>query len=347
MTMTERYAAKPYRKILLTRLRFIGDVVLMTPVIRAVRQAYPDAHIAFLAEKESASLLEHNPYVNQIIPFDFRVNPLSLFLFFKQLRAQEFDLVVDFFCNPRSALLAYTTGARVRVGLDGKFRSRLYTVRIKEQEPRRNVIQSYFQFLKLLHVEPDSFKTEIFLTEDERREARIYLKWQGIDLDRPIVGLHPGASWPAKVWLSDRFVELANRIIAKLGAQVLVTQGPKDRDAVAEVSRQCVGNITVLEVLPLRQLAAILSHVSVYVANDSGPMHIAVAVGTKTIGIFGPGEENIWFPYKESDGHLALRKDVWCHPCHLDFCDKTGEGYMKCMRLLEVEEVFNAVKERL
>jgi ADP-heptose:LPS heptosyltransferase len=83
------------------------------------------------------------------------------------------------------------------------------------------------------------------------------------------------------------------------------------------------------------------------VANDAGPMHIAVAVGTPTIGIFGPGEEDIWFPYDSADGHRALRKDVPCHPCHLDFCDRQGDGYMECMNLLSVDEVLHAIKSLL
>lgn len=312
-----------------------------------MREAYPDAHLAYLAEKETVSLLEHNPHLNEIIPFHFGKNVLSQLLFHKKLRDSRFDLAIDFFGNPRSALLTYATGAQVRMGLDGRPRSRLYTHRIKDNSRPKTAIEFYYQFLRALDIEPTSTKTEIFLTEDELREARIYLQWQGIDVTHPIVGLHPGASWPAKVWPPDRFSDLADRIVAKLGVQVLITQGPKDQEIVAEVSRKCVGNVKMLDILPLRQLAAVLSHVNVYVANDSGPMHIAVAVGTKTIGIFGPGEENIWFPYSHADGHIALRKDVWCHPCHLDFCDKTGDGYMKCMKLLEVDDVFRAVEERL
>jgi predicted lipopolysaccharide heptosyltransferase III len=336
-----------FHKILLTRLRFIGDVVLTTPIIRAVRSAYPQAHIAYLAEREALSLLDHNPNLNETIPYDFRRNVLSKLLLYRRLRMKSFDLVIDLFGNPRSALLTYFTGARVRVGLDGKPRSRLYTHRILDDGQPKTAVEFYSQFLHALEIDAPTAKTEVFLTEDERREARIYLRWQGIDPNRPIVGLHPGASWPAKVWSADRFAELADRLIAKLGAQVLLTEGPKDHEAVVAVSRRCVGSVKTLGILPLRQLAALLSHVDVYVANDSGPMHIAVAVGTKTIGIFGPGEENIWFPYDRREGHLALRKDVWCHPCHLDFCDKVGDGYMKCMQLLEVDEVFNAVEERL
>jgi lipopolysaccharide heptosyltransferase II len=312
-----------------------------------MREAYPEAHIAYLAEREAASLLEHNPHLDEIIPYDSKKNVLSQLLFYRRLRNRKFDLAIDFFGNPRTALLAYATGARVRVGLDGRTRSGLYTHRIKDDANPKTAIQFYFQFLQALGVKPGSTRTEIFLTEDERREARIFLQWNGVDIARPIVVLHPGASWPAKVWPPDRFAQLADQVIARLGAQIVLTKGPKDHQIVSDVSRRCVGNVKVLDALPLRQLAAILSHARVCVANDSGPMHIAVAVGTKTIGIFGPGEENIWFPYDSSAGHIALRRDVWCHPCHLDFCDKQGDEYMKCMSLLEIDEVFRAVEGRL
>jgi lipopolysaccharide heptosyltransferase II len=312
-----------------------------------MRAAYPEAHIAYLAEREAVSLLEHNPHLDELIPYDMKKNVFSQLLFYRRLRTHKYDLAIDFFGNPRTALFTYATGARVRVGLDGRTRSGLYTHRIKDDAKPKTAVQFYFQFLRALGVKPESTKTEIFLTEDERREARIYLRWNGVDVARPTVALHPGASWPAKVWPSDRFAQLADNLIAKLGVQVILTQGPKDREIVTEVSRRCVGNVKVLDILPLRQLTAILSHVNVYVANDSGPMHIAVAVGTKTIGIFGPGEENIWFPYDSSEGHLALRKDVSCHPCHLDFCDKWGDEYMKCMKLLEIDEVLRAAESRL
>jgi ADP-heptose:LPS heptosyltransferase len=97
----------------------------------------------------------------------------------------------------------------------------------------------------------------------------------------------------------------------------------------------------------LRELAAVISLCRAFVSNDAGPMHIAAAVGTPTIGIFGPGEEDIWFPYPAASGHRALRKDVPCHPCHLDFCNRPGEGFMECMKLLTPAEVLAAVESAL
>ena len=90
-----------------------------------------------------------------------------------------------------------------------------------------------------------------------------------------------------------------------------------------------------------------ISCCSVFVSNDAGPMHIAAALGVPTIGIFGPGEDFVWFPYDPSAGHTPLRKDVPCHPCHLDFCNRAGDGYMECMKLLAVSDVFAAVERAL
>lgn len=340
-------------RILLTRMKFIGDVILTTPVIRSVRAAFPDAYIAYMGEKEIVSLLRHNPHLDEIIHFDFtRPTVVEQTRVAWLLRKRRFDVVVDFFSNPRSALLSYASGAPMRIGKEVKGRGALYTHRIADDGKPKTAIEFHFQYVKPLGVNPVSWKTEIFLTEDERREAKIYLQWQNIDLTRPIVALHPSATWPAKMWPKERYEELARWIVARLGANVIVTAGSSDADAAEFVAQQIPQHAKVFSGLPLRQLAAILSHCAVCVTNDAGLMHIAVAVGTSTIGIFGPGEEHIWFPYvqpyyENSGAHVALRKDVSCHPCHLNVCNRAGPGYMECMQLLGVEEVFNEVKKRV
>ncbi len=340
-------------RILLTRMKFIGDVVLTTPIIRSVRHAFPGAYIAYLGEKNAVSLLEHNPSLDEIIPFDFSrptiiEQPRVAWL----LRRRKFDLAIDLFGNPRSALLTYLSGARVRIGPQRKGRGRLYTHPVADDGTAKTAVEFHNQFLRAIGIEPTAFRPEIFLTDDEKREARIYLQWLDyehapLDLLRPIIGIHPGATWPAKRWLPERFGELADVLAAKLRAQILVTAGPNDDDAVAGMLKHSFVSVKVLRNLPLRQLAAVLSHCAAYVANDNGTMHIAAAVGTPTIGLFGPGEENIWFPYSAEEGHVALRRDVPCHPCHFDFCNRSGDGYMECMKLLTTEDVVAAVRRAL
>ncbi len=334
-------------------MKFIGDVVLTTPVIRSVRTAFPHAYIAYMGEKSAVSLLEHNPNLDEIIPYDFtRPTLLEQPRVALLIRRRKFDLVVDLFGNPRSALLTYLTGAGTRVGAERKGRGRFYTVRVKDDGKPKTAVQFHNQFIEAVGLQPASDKPEIFLTDDERREGRIYLQWLDrentpFDMSRPIIGIHPGATWPAKKWLPERFAELIDLLTARLRAQVLMVAGPNDTETARTVLTQCTAPVKVVRSLPLRQLAAVISHCSLFIANDAGPMHIAAAVGTRTIGLFGPGEENIWFPYAAEDGHMALRKDVPCHPCHLDFCNRTGEGYMECMKLLTVKEVFESARKIL
>ena len=342
-----------YKRILLTRLKYIGDIVLTTPLIHTLRDRFPDAYIAYLGDKNGVSLLEQNPYLDEIFSIDFSRNTIlqQLGLFY-QLNRKHFDLVIDLFCNPRSALLSFATQAPVRVGGNLPGRGKLYTIRIKDDGIPKSAVEFHYQSLKAAGIEPKYFAPEIFLTEDEKKESRRYLEWQGIDFSKPIVALHPGGTWPAKLWPAERFADLADLLVAKMHAQIILTKGPRDGEAAGKVESAIVGGVLSLPVLPLRQLAAILSLCAACVANDSGPMHIAAAVGTPTIGLFGPGEENIWFPYTPafpggSPKHIALRKDVPCHPCHLNVCNRTGNEYMECMKLLSVNEVFNAVKERI
>jgi ADP-heptose:LPS heptosyltransferase len=338
-------------RILLSRMKFIGDVVLTTPLIRAIRDRYPDAYLAYLAEQEAVSLLEHHPCLDEIIPFDFSRStileqPRVMWL----LRSRKFDVFIDLFSNPRTALLARASGAPIRIGKDVGGRGRLYTHQIRDDGKPKTAVAFHYQYVKPIGVEPTRWRTELFLTDEERREARRYLTWQQIDPSRPIVGLHPGATWPAKRWGWEKFADLIDLLRAKLDAQVIVTQGPNDVDLVGKIAARSTGRFLSLPVLPLRQVAALIAQCAVYVANDNGTMHISAAIGTKTVGIFGPGEEDIWFPYgPPHDGlpHIALRKDVPCHPCHLDFCNREGAEYMECMRKLSVDEVFQTVKERL
>jgi ADP-heptose:LPS heptosyltransferase len=246
------------------------------------------------------------------------------------------------FNNPRSALLTWASGARVRVGLDRKGRGALYTVRVADDGRPKTPVEFHNQFLRAAGIIPTAVRTELFLRDDERAEAAEDIP----DGPGPLVGIHPGATWPAKRWPAERFAAVADRL-AGLGCRVMLTGGPHDAETVRQVLEAGRSAPHVLPPVPLRRLAAAISWCDAYVSNDAGPMHIAAALDVPTIGIFGPGEENIWFPYDPSRGHRALRKDVPCHPCHKDLCPWDGERHMECMKLLPAEEVVSAVRGAL
>jgi predicted lipopolysaccharide heptosyltransferase III len=333
-------------RILVSRMKFIGDVVLTTPLIRSLRDAFPGATIAYLGEKEAVSLLEHNPFLDEIIPFDFqRPVLLEQMRVVRRLRSRKFTLAIDLFGNPRTALLTYLSGARVRVGPDRKGRGALYTVRIRDDGKAKSAIEFHNQSLRALGVTPTAARTEIFLTPAEREAGHSRVE-ELAGGRRRVVGIHPGATWPAKRWLAERFAGLADALV-RGGAAVVLTGGARDAGTIEEVRAASERAHPAVLNFPLRMLAAVIASCDVFVSNDAGPLHIAAAVGTPAVGLFGPGEENIWFPYRAEDGHRALRKDVPCHPCHLDFCNRTGDGYMECMKLLGLPEVLVAVENVL
>lgn len=341
-------------RILVTRMKFIGDVVLTTPLLQSLRVAYPSAHIAYMAEAGACSLLRYHPAVDELIGYDFsRPAVLEQTRVALALRRGRFDLALDLFSNPRSALLTYLSGARVRVGLSRAGRGRLFTHQVHDDGTPKTAIEFHNQFLDVIGVRPTGTQPGLVVTSEEEDAMRRRLRLMGpagggagsgreAGAERRLVVLHAGATWPAKQWGAERFAALAVLLAERAAARVLVTGGPRDDTTLSEVVEQSNGAAQRAGALTLRELAALLSVADAFVGNDGGPMHISAAVGTPTVGIFGPGEEQIWFPYPGSLGHRALREDVVCHPCHLNVCNRPGESFMECMRKLTPERVLDA-----
>ncbi|MFA6455798.1 MAG: glycosyltransferase family 9 protein [Bacteroidota bacterium] len=337
-----------FKRILLTRMKYIGDVVLTTPIIRSLRETFPDSHIAYLGDAKAVSLLEYNPFLNEIIPFDFsRDSAVYQLKMYWKMFTGGYDLTIDLYSNPRSALMTFATRAKVRIGGDTRGRGNLYTIKIGDDGTLKSAIVHHYQSLKPLGIEPKYAKTEIYLTDNERSAAKELLASLGVNTSKRIVAIHPGATWPNKIWLKEYFSSLLSRMIAETDCEIILSPGPKDSELIDFILRNHAARVRSLPLLPVRTLAAILSQCSVFVSNDCGPMHIGVAVGAKTIGIFGPEPTEIWFPYDRKDGHLPLFKKIPCSPCRTTNCFRQGDDYLECMKLITVDEVYSAVKERL
>jgi lipopolysaccharide heptosyltransferase II len=332
-------------KILLSRLRFIGDIVLTTPVIEVIREKFSDAVIDYLGEREGVTLLQNNPYLNEIITYDFGANEIKEQLrVVSLLRKKKYDIAIDLFGNPRSAIAIFLSRAKMRIGGNFGWRGKLFTHPITIRE-RMTSVAFHLRYLSPLGIDERYRRPKIYLAKEELIDAEMFLKSLGVDDSKPLIGMHIGATWPAKVWMPKNFSFLSELISENLDAQVIVTYGPKDTKYFDEFSSTCRARFIGIAPQKLRRLAAIISHCDVYISNDAAPMHISAAVETPTIGIFGPGEPDIWFPYERKLGNLALHKDVPC--CHKDFCELKGEDYMRCMKAIRPEEVFDAVKTLL
>jgi lipopolysaccharide heptosyltransferase II len=328
----------------------MGDVILTTPLVRRLKEAFPEAKLSYLTQDTFAPLLWNNPHLDEVIAWPVRGSFAEQWRVYYQVRQRRFDLAIDLFGNPRTALMTWMTGASIRVGGDFRGRGKLYNVRLPAPITELNAIDFHWRSLEALGIDKGDDRTEIFLTEEEKKWARNFLEEMSIEVARPIVGLHPGATWPNKRWPEKYFAELARRLVDR-NIQVLITQGPGEEKIVMEVMRQIAppkltgaANIISLPVLALRQLASVQKQMQVFVANDCGVMHLAVAAGTPTIGLFGPSQPHNWFPYDRAAGHLALWHEIECRPCHKNFCPL---GHLDCQNKLLPEKVAVAVLDRL
>ncbi len=326
--------------VLVSRLRFMGDVILTTPLLAALRRGFPGVHIGYLVEEPYHTLLEHHPDVDELYAFKSGSERGQLDLV-RSLRGRKWDAAIDLFGNPRSALLLYMSGARRRIGGDFRGRRHLYTHRIPDHGERMTAIAYHLRYLAPLGLSGDGAHPRIVVTEAEKEEARRYLQARGYDPGRPVIGLHPGATWPAKRWFPERFAALAARLLNEK-RQVLITMGPGEEEIVGTVLGLLPTGLPRPEILPLRRLAALLSQLALFVSNDCGPLHLAPAVGTKTVGIFGPGEPDIWFPYDEAAGHRLAYHTLDCSHCHRDHCSS-----MACMRAITVDDLLTLIHSAL
>lgn len=327
--------------ILVTRLRFMGDVILTLPSVRALRKAFPDATIRYLSEKPFDSLLENHPDIDGVLSLDTKKMMDSIRLLNNLIR-ERFDLAIDLFGNPRSAWFTLTSGAKIRIGGDFRGRRIAYTHRIPKSQEPQNAIRFHLSYLRPIGIPAQYSEPQIYLTDTETMKGRQYLNKIGITGKHPLIAMHPGASWPAKRWLPERFSQLADLLVEQAGADVLLTSGPGEEGLIEQIMKGCRNPVYHTGVLPIRNLGAVLSRCDAFVSNDCGPMHLAPAVGTNTIGLFGPGEPEIWFPYDPKKGHRFIHREIACSRCHLDFCSR-----MNCMKAISVEDVFSAIQSSL
>ncbi|MBI2712367.1 MAG: glycosyltransferase family 9 protein [Bdellovibrio sp.] len=353
-------------KILAIKLRSLGDTVLLTAPVVELTRAYPSSEIHLLAMKEWCPVLENLPGVNRIWPYQRHPRRLGrtrgLARLAYQLRRERFDFVVNFHASPSSAALSYATGARVRVNhFHGhQAKNRYSTVEIPGKGILKPIIERDMDCLRALgmHI-PAGRLPKVPVKQAEQEDAKVYLSQLG--LKKPILGLALGASRPTKTWPLERFADLALQWASKTNGGVLGLVGPGEEHLMHEFLKHLEGlhsrsglgiqtdfreKIQVSCGLPLKKLAAVLQSLSVLAGNDSGPRHLAVAVGTPTVTLFGPEHPFEWHPYPVDKNpycfidELPCRKDAdpgmpaWCG---LTTC--TVEEH-KCMRLLGVENVF-------
>ncbi len=325
---------KGIKKLLIIRPRFIGDVLLSTSLVRALKTGFPRIKISYLAEKTSLEVLKNNPYIDELITLE-RGSLADDLLMIRNIRNRKFSAVIDTFGNPRSALLAFFSGAKYRIGWEHRGRKYAYTHFVgRGAEKPGDAIDVYNQAARIFGIKNPGKETVLKLTKGEEKFAKEYYCGHGLGGGKQVIGIHPGASWPAKMWPAEKFAALADKLLSE-GSQVVVFSGPKDRTAGARVLMLMKKKALFADSLPLRDFSSVVSLLDGFISNDNGAMHIAAALRIPLVGIFGPGDPAVWFPYKRNA--VWLQKNMPCWPCRKDYCED-----MKCMKALEVKEVYAA-----
>lgn len=338
---------KDVKKILVIRLRFLGDVLISTPALRAIKEKYPHIHLSYLTEEIGIDILKNNPYIDNVIVFEknkFQNLPVYRVLFeyikfFKRLRDEKFDIVIDFFCNPRSALFTYMSGAQYRLGMYHKVRKHFYNILCDRTEAGTSAVDFYLSFLKKLSIEVNNKDLFLLLSSNEIDYKENFYK-ENLKNNRPTIGLFVGGTHQSKIWQSENFVRLGNRLICEYGFNVIIFGGPKEKDKISIMKQRVKEGVVFVSDVSIRELSAIISGCSAFVTNDTGPMHISVALGVPTIALFGPGEPDVWFPYLDNKKNFLLHNKLPCWPCH-------PEGYncseYTCMKMISVDDVITTV----
>jgi lipopolysaccharide heptosyltransferase I len=307
-------------RILIIKPSSLGDVVHALPTVNLIRRKYPDAHITWLINDSLVSLLQHCPVIDELLPFErerFR-SPWKLphfVRFLRELREKRFDVVVDLQGLLRSGLMSWGTHAQRRIGLsDAREGARFFYNEIVPV-PHIHAVDRYLCAARHLGCEATPIEFPLGISSEIKREG--------------LIGVNPSARWATKLWGNDKFTELVRRLPRE---RVVLTGAAGEREEVGKIAQGCRNLAGETD---LFQLAELYRRCAVVITNDSGPMHVAAAVGTPVVGIFGPTDPSLTGPYGKE--HVVLRVDIPCSPCLKDHC--TNKIHMECMKLISVDEV--------
>jgi heptosyltransferase-2 len=312
------------KRILVIELWQVGDVVLSSAALVALRANFPDARITLLAKAHAEELLRHADLVDEFIAFDFpwtafrgkyrpwRYDLVRLAQLFRRLRGEKFDVSIDARMDVRSNVVAFLSGAKRRIGYDAGGGASLLTDALPAHPEDSHKVTDWLELLQPLGIRPAPYMPLLVVSPDEKHAAETRLRKLGL-LERPLVMIHPGAGQKVRRLEPEKFSAIAEHAVSHLGADVVVLL---DDTGVGERVKPRVPVHYIAATL--REMMALLSCAALLVANDSGPMHIAAALGIPVVAIFGPQRPEWYGPYGQKN-RVVYQRVMPCRPC-FDSC---------------------------
>ena len=353
-----------FKKILLINPFGIGDVLFTTPVIRTLKEGFPGVSLGYLCNRRSAEALKNNPNLERLFVYErdefegiknksFLAWLKEIFLFWGKIKKEHYDMVIDFSLNSQYGFFSWYCGIKNRVGYDFKGRGKFLNNKIAlTGYNQKHMVEYYGDLLKLIDLELKYKKPELFFSKEDQASVRDILNKEGIGAQDKIVVIAPGAgkSWGKdahlKHWPQQNYSELADKVIENYAAKIIMVGDYSEKDIIKNVISGM--HHTALDLCgrtSVGELAALLSAANLLITNDGGPLHMAVAVGARTVSIFGPVDDLVYGPYPLDDKHKVAKNTISCRPCYRDFRMFACNNEQKCIHGLSVEGVFNLVKE--
>jgi len=331
------------KHILIAGVNWLGDALMLTPAARALKERFPASYIAVMAVERVSSVFEDNPYIDEVIIFDEKKNHRSLsdkFTFIGNLRQKQFDTVFLVHRSLTRALVCCLAGIRERIGY--RRRKTAFILTKKISPPVAVHRQDYY--LNLFEQSGVACKNRLpqFFLPDTVRKQALALVQSFSGKRQYAIGVHVAANWPPKRWPAAYFAQLCDRLSQDLSAAVILTGTDKDKGLIEEVvGRMRTQPYNLCGKTTTKQLAAVMEQMNCFVSADSGPAHLAAAVGTATLVLFGPTKETMTAP--RGRRVVTLRKSQACQiPCYNEACQDNV-----CMTAISVEDVYQKIKEIL
>jgi lipopolysaccharide heptosyltransferase II len=350
-------------KILLIRLRLIGDVVFTTPAVAALRQHYPDATLTYLVEPAAAPVVRHNPHLDHVVVAERPrgIGRLAYDLALaRRLRRERFDLAIDFHGGPRSAFLTRASGAKRRIGYAMPGRAWVYTETVpwtRSLVPPRHSVENQWDLLRPLGIAaPRPGATPVEMPSDRTAADAVERRLCAAQVprDAPLILMHVSAGNPFRRWPAEHFVDVAVTLARDDRARrIIITAGPSERgaaDAIAAAAQAQAGDAaaSILRCgeFDLSELRALAARAALYIGGDSGPLHVAATTSVPIVALFGPTLPERSMPWREAHTR-AIAVDAGalpCRPCHQRHC---VPGDFRCLTHVAPERVLDAATQLL
>ncbi|RKY37052.1 MAG: lipopolysaccharide heptosyltransferase II [Candidatus Omnitrophota bacterium] len=354
------------QKILVVNPFGIGDVLFTTPVLRSLKQKYPQSFIAYLCNSRSALVLKNNPFVDQIFFYsrgDFKIikkksNFKYLVQVFKAiivLKKMKFDFVIDLSLVTQYSFIFWLIGIKKRYGFNYRNRGFFLTDKIDLSGfTDKHVVEYYRQLMFKAGIDKFRKHLDFFLNTEDLAWQQEFLQKNQINNNGLIVGIAPfgGISWGQnaenKQWPLERFAGVINRVIDKYNARVIIFGVKADLKAAKDLQNMIKTGkiISAVGCTDLRQLGALIKCLNLLISNDSGPMHIACALDIKIAAVYGPVDEKVYGPIGNPDNYAVITKDLACRPCYKNFRTKDCRT-KKCLMQISEDNVFDAIERLL